>query len=49
MSVPPFAFDAWMAARSVHTTGAAVAQLVGVGVALGLSAVLFTVKLLDGG
>ena len=44
VSVPPFAFDAWIAARSVQTTGAAVAQFVDVGDALGLSAELLTVK-----
>jgi len=43
VSVPLFAFDAWMAARRVQTTGATVAQLVAVA-PLGLSAVLLTVK-----
>ncbi len=44
VSAPVFAFDAWIAARSVQATGAAVAQLVDVDVALGRSAVLLTVN-----
>ena len=43
VSTPLLAFDAWMAARSVQTTGAVVAQFVATG-PLGLSCVLVTLK-----
>ena len=43
MSVPAFALDAWMAARSVQTP-VAVAHTLLVGLELARSAVLFTMK-----